>query len=507
MIDHKKKRNLVIILLFLLGLGLRLLLLFHTNYTADDSFITFRYAENISSGLGFVYNAGERVLGTTTPLYTLLLSALLKTGLDVVTLGKAINILADCLAGVFVFLLLVNFGFGFAFLASLFYLFFPRVMVWSVSGMETGLYVFVISLSFYFYNRKNFNLVPFFLALVWLTRFDGLILIAALFLDYLLNYRRVPLRMIGFVFLLILPWVIFAAAYFGSPIPNSIWAKKALYQGVLQTPQEIIIWEFMVLKNVIGWIMLAFCFLGTYRILKTQKELRFIVLWTVFYLCFYLISGTRMHIWYYVPFYLGYMILAAQGLFFVHEHLGWLRGELAQGKKLPLSLKEIRVALLILLVVSFSFVYWRQMERTAGLVKGEQMVLEQIHKKIGLWLKENSDPGDTVCAEDIGYMGYFSRRYILDQDGLVSPQAVPFNQQKDRLGLIRTYLPRYVVIGFYGPYYRKVIHSGWFKKNYKFLARFSILGVSSDEFTKDSSEPDLDEVPEFAIYKRFEDFG
>jgi len=42
----------------------------------DDAFITFRYARNIVHGLGFVYNAGERVLGTTTPLYTLLMAAL-----------------------------------------------------------------------------------------------------------------------------------------------------------------------------------------------------------------------------------------------------------------------------------------------------------------------------------------------------------------------------------------------------------------------------------------------
>ena len=29
---------------------------------------------NIADGLGFVYNAGERVLGTTTPFFTLLLA-------------------------------------------------------------------------------------------------------------------------------------------------------------------------------------------------------------------------------------------------------------------------------------------------------------------------------------------------------------------------------------------------------------------------------------------------
>ena len=43
--------------------------------TIDDAYITFRYARNILAGKGFVYNTGERVLGTTTPLYTLLMAA------------------------------------------------------------------------------------------------------------------------------------------------------------------------------------------------------------------------------------------------------------------------------------------------------------------------------------------------------------------------------------------------------------------------------------------------
>src|SRR3990170_6336850 len=44
--------------------------------TIDDAYITFRYARNLLAGNGFVFNPGERVLGTTTPLYTLLLAAL-----------------------------------------------------------------------------------------------------------------------------------------------------------------------------------------------------------------------------------------------------------------------------------------------------------------------------------------------------------------------------------------------------------------------------------------------
>ena len=45
-----------------------------TPYAIDDAWITYRYAEHVGAGDGFVYNPGERVLGTSTPLYTLLLA-------------------------------------------------------------------------------------------------------------------------------------------------------------------------------------------------------------------------------------------------------------------------------------------------------------------------------------------------------------------------------------------------------------------------------------------------
>ena len=507
MAEDKSKRNLAILLLFAIGLILRLFLLASTSYTADDSLITYRYAENIASGLGFAYNPGERVLGTTTPLYTLLLSLLIKTGAQINVLGKGMNILADCLAGALIFLILRCFRFGFAFLASLFYLCFPRILVWSISGMETGIYLFLIGLSFYFYMRRDFNLLPLVLALAWLTRADAFLLIAALFLDYLIRRKKLPLRMIALTFAFILPWCIFATFHFGSPIPNSIWAKKALYQDVLQTPKATILWEFLILKTKIGWLILGSALLGIYATLRKNKDLSFIIIWTLLYACFYLFAGTRMHSWYYVPFYLGYLMLAARGSVFVYESLNSFAARLWERKKQISLFRGIRFAFLLLVVFVCLFVYRSQMKRTIELVRSEQTVLDRIHKRIGLWLKENSDVGDTVCAEDIGYMGYFSRRYILDQDGLVSPQAVPFNKEKDRLGLIQKYLPRFVVVGFYGPYYKEVIHSAWFKKNYRILVRFSILGIRPGEFSEDSTKVDLGGTPEFAIYQRFDDLG
>ncbi len=42
----------------------------------DDAYITFRYARNLVEGAGLVYNPGERVLGTSAPLFALILAGL-----------------------------------------------------------------------------------------------------------------------------------------------------------------------------------------------------------------------------------------------------------------------------------------------------------------------------------------------------------------------------------------------------------------------------------------------
>ena len=73
LIRPSKRRNLLIaFLLAALAIAARLL---PGARTIDDAFITFRYARNLLLGRGFVFNPGEHVLGTTTPLYTLMLSA------------------------------------------------------------------------------------------------------------------------------------------------------------------------------------------------------------------------------------------------------------------------------------------------------------------------------------------------------------------------------------------------------------------------------------------------
>ena len=73
-----------------------------------------------------------------------MLALLVKIGLPILPLARMINVGADCLSGVLIFLMLRRFKVGVAMLAALFYALFPRVIVWSISGMETSLYVLFI---------------------------------------------------------------------------------------------------------------------------------------------------------------------------------------------------------------------------------------------------------------------------------------------------------------------------------------------------------------------------
>lgn len=74
-IKGPKKRSLWIVLIWLLPLVGLLLSLSLVPYQVDDAYISYRYAQNVTSGEGLVYNLGDAASeGFTSPLWFLLLS-------------------------------------------------------------------------------------------------------------------------------------------------------------------------------------------------------------------------------------------------------------------------------------------------------------------------------------------------------------------------------------------------------------------------------------------------
>ena len=206
-----------------------------THMVLEDAYITFRYARNLARGLGFVFNPGEHVLGTTTPLVTLLLAGLGRIfGPDRVPLLARLVLPPFGLAAVLlVYLTVRRFGLGraAAAAAALLCALHPLLIVTSVGGMETPVVLFLMALGFFLLSHEKSVAATLTAGLLILCRPDGviwagLVIAAALWA----RYRRPLAQGIACVAVL-LPWMIFATLYFGSCIPNTVAAKGLVRPG------------------------------------------------------------------------------------------------------------------------------------------------------------------------------------------------------------------------------------------------------------------------------------
>ncbi|MGB6423212.1 MAG: hypothetical protein WBF05_15365, partial [Anaerolineales bacterium] len=78
-----------------------LLSFLYYDWAYDDPFITYRYAQNLANGLGFVYNQGSRVQSTTTPLFTIILAALYPFWADIPHLAIFLGAFSLAIGAVF----------------------------------------------------------------------------------------------------------------------------------------------------------------------------------------------------------------------------------------------------------------------------------------------------------------------------------------------------------------------------------------------------------------------
>ena len=206
--------------------------------TIDDSFITYRYAQNLVDGHGLVYNPGERVLGTTTPLYAGLIAlfSLFFGGSQAPfpVISLFVNTVADALTCYLLFHLGKKLNVPIAgFSAGLAWAVLPFSVTFAVGGLETSVFVLLLTGTFTAHLEENRTLTAFLASLSLLTRPDAALLLLPLGLDRFFlairNRRRPSAAEISSFTAPLLLWIIPATLYYGSAIPNSIAAKVGAY--------------------------------------------------------------------------------------------------------------------------------------------------------------------------------------------------------------------------------------------------------------------------------------
>ncbi|HXO20161.1 MAG TPA: hypothetical protein VOA87_09600, partial [Thermoanaerobaculia bacterium] len=399
----------------------------------DDAFISFRYAANLAAGKRLVWNPGERVEGYTNFLWTLLLAAGARAGLDLVVLSK----LLAAAAGVGTVFLLTRLAASLPAEeeqgSSLLQIALPPFLFaamgsqarYIVSGMETLLFVFLLVLALdLLFLRGRPALAGAVFAAAAMTRPEGVLyalLAGACFLSWGAQAPR-PwprlLRLAGGFVLCYLPYTLWRVAYYGHLFPNTYYVKAGGFSWARVARGAELLSQLATSWSVYPLLILALASLPSLRSLRGDASRRLLrVCWA------YVVATVAYFLWvggdfleffgprFLMPALPALLLLAAQGL---DNFLRWLAPE--QGPRRTAA-GAVAWAIAALLLANGLWLSWPARFSTLPGLAFEM----EAWTRTGRWLRENTAPGAVLAVGAAGAIPYYSRRPAIDMFGLTDP--------------------------------------------------------------------------------------
>ncbi|MFM8322195.1 MAG: hypothetical protein ACKOC5_14880 [Chloroflexota bacterium] len=422
--------------------GLIFALLYRWSY--DDPYITYRYARSLAEGQGFVYNAGQRVLSTTTVLMVFLLALVKPLPGDLPVWANLFGALSLALGG----WLLWNLGRAWdapvaGWLGLLFYPTFPILL--HTLGSETPLALALGLLAFWAYTHRRYRLTGAAAALAVLARPDTLLVSALLGLHFLAVGRRqgerLPWAGLGLYLAILGLWSGFAWAYFGSPLPVTLAAKY--YQGLMPISRRFLDGLLLHARGQLSQpYFVVYCLLAAAGLLfavrrSVRREWLWLLAWPALYILAYWAMGITSYPWYYALPALGLLIaagLGADGL--------W---KLARRRLPQAAAWALAAALVGVCAWGQAAALWQQHTHPD--------IRAALYREIGGWLANNTPPDATVGVLEVGMVGYYSRRTMIDFAGLLQSdtgrQLLRGTYDETAQWAVQRYRPQYLVLQEY----------------------------------------------------------
>jgi arabinofuranosyltransferase len=409
-------------------------------YTFDDSYVFHVYARNLAQGHGFSFNPGE-ISHAATPLLTFLLAIQhFLFGDTALVTSKVINLCFSMASSILLFLI------AFRVSASK-WIALGTALVWAASPLESilsagpqdfTLFTFLILLSVYFYLVHPKSLwTYFFLSLVVLARYEGVLFAVLLFLNHIFlelrdgtfNWKDVIFRLLLMTFL---PCIWFS--YIGTHstlIPSSGSAK--LNPWVLREIPHLVagLAIFFFAPLILAALAAALASLK-----ERVPRMIFLFIWVSFCLFFYgpFLDNRRYYV-HLIPFIALFSLIY---LSFVSRRY----------------FQSIRVSRFFLrTVVLFSFlVYFSTIPYYYFQTRGQdRMTAYSAYEKAGLWIKHNTPSNATIALEEIGVIPYFAERKLVDFSGWLDLKSKPYREKADGINpemmkYLSTQKPEYLII-------------------------------------------------------------
>ena len=504
------------------AVAIRLFFWWYTGRLWEDALISVLHCENCADGLGLThYRVGERpVHGFTSPLSVLvpLVADLVRVGWGLPWL-KLVSAFAGGLTVLYVMAIAIHprvrLAAPLAVMAMAYVAFEHHQILWGMSGMETQLTTLALVISLYytiavttlregeappepsFRPRVQAIRLGVALALCMLARPDfafwTLIVGACVFV----RNRRQFLWVAGVALALYLPWLVFATAYYGSPIPNTIVAKGLGYPLWTRQPDLGLpdvsrhVWTRINGRYLAGSIfqplgpsfaghgtgfshvvfdrgrvcqlMTVLALIGAFAALR-RKQWAFapLIAFVLAYGAYYVCAVPIVFGWYVVPFVVVVLLLSARGL------------EAVTG---PLADQRLRNIALGLFACVYLTALLGILPRTFHTEKRIQEDIENnVRKRAATYLAGVMEDDETVGCEALGYLSYCTRRTVYDWPGLASRRVVEFSRRhpdkRTLADMLENLRPDYILLRPFEYDHAKERGHDWLDTDYALIERF-----------------------------------
>jgi hypothetical protein len=454
---------------WIVALAAALVVVLYAGFTAlsapgfplDDSWIHQTYARNLVSTGRWEYAPGIVSNGSTSPIWTLLLSV-----------GYLLRAPVYWWAYFMGWLCLVWLLFSAMALWKSLWPEYNQTAVWiglslsiawplvwaAASGMETVLFTALILQILVIYTRLDSDALGpaiglgVLCSLAIATRPDGLVLtilvVAGLVISVVTRKIKINLFLVfgGAAFLVIIPYFLFNISVSGTWWPNTLYAKQAEYAFLWDQALPIRFIQLLYfsvggppsgLRGISGVQLLLLPGIVTAAVLAVRSDLEKRQLQYLLPL-----AWAAGHVFIYawrlpVTYQHGRYLLPTIPIWFIFGIAGWKK-MIEYFRSVPSiseSTKSILVKGLILsfwlLALIFLVLGLNAYRQDVAFVNGEMV-------DVALWLNENTPLDAQIAAHDIGAIGYFAQRQLIDLAGLISPEVISFlDDESDVIEFIR----------------------------------------------------------------------
>jgi len=443
----------------------------------DDAYITYSYARNFARSGDLVYHATNPRLSTSAPFYAILLGIAGKAGLAIPATSNVLGAAGIFGAALCLFLLGYRnerpwMGATAALLVAV------SPLLWLSLGLETAFHLFLVCATFYGYDRGHYTLAGLLVGLATVTRPDGILLAGILAGYHLYRKReRVPARAVAGFLLIFLPLALYLILEFGSPVPVTLQAKQAqaefrvtgFYEGTSLPAGLGILLRGWLDQSWLYLLWLPLLLLGV-RALPVYPWSWGVIAYGLLHFAGYWVLGVSPYYWYYAPLYLAAAMVAGAGVQYLAE-------------RVPVARARPFVAALPLLLVLVAHAFSLEamitgltgpLPDTTGI---QAKVLPEakgdIYREIGRWLNAHTAEDATVAVIEVGIMGYYADRPMVDFLGLLQSDVAQALARDDLFYAIPAYLPDYIVLGQSLAVYNLWLgNDEWFREAYVPVEQF-----------------------------------